>query len=495
MLGTTSRHDSIIPLMRLTLGIGVAFLVACASTAPEVSLFGYLGGSGTDDCDGIASDRAGDIYLACHSDSPDFPHLPPKPEPRSRDAMDAIVLKIEARTGHMVYATRTGGSAWDAASDVEVGRDGSVYVLGVTRSPDFPTTADALQGRYGGGDLDVFLLKLNPQGEIVYSTLLGGSRHDQATGLAVADDGTVYVGGVTTSPDFPGVRAHQHGPGGQQDGFIVSFQPENRESLQTVLIGGKGEDRVTSLALDASGHMFVGGYTRSTDFPLKRALKPRLGGEADAFLAKLRISDWSLVFSTYIGGSQIDGAYAVAVDSSGHPIVSGVSDSDDLLTTEHAFQRRRHGSIDAFVTKIDTDGQHVLWSTYYGGSRENSDQYEGGSMTVDKLGRVWLVGMTNSPDLPTRSPCQAAYGGGDYDGFLAGFSSDGSKLCYATYIGGNARDILEGVTVGGRRIYASGLSASANMQRKRLHVQAGFGGGPFDALVVGLDIPVDLSCR
>ena len=94
------------------------FLAAAA--APELTLVAYVGGSGTDDGDGITLDGAGNIYLACHSDSPDFPHLPPKAPPASRDAMDAVVVKVEAQTGRVAWATRTGGSAWDAAGDLHV---------------------------------------------------------------------------------------------------------------------------------------------------------------------------------------------------------------------------------------------------------------------------------------------------------------------------------------------------------------------------------------
>src|SRR4051812_44143259 len=133
--------------MRMAFGTYLVFLAAVSATTPEMTMVAYLGGAGTDDCDGIALDRVGDIYLACHSDSPDFPHLHAKPGPQSRD-MDAVVLKIEARTGRIVWATRTGGSNWDAAGDLEVGKDGSVYVLGQTESADFPTTADAVQRQF-----------------------------------------------------------------------------------------------------------------------------------------------------------------------------------------------------------------------------------------------------------------------------------------------------------------------------------------------------------
>jgi hypothetical protein len=206
--------------MHLALGTFLLFLAGPTVTAPELTSVAYLGGSGTDDCDGITLDGMGDIHLACHSDSPDFPQLPPKAVPASSDAMDAVVVKIAARSGRLAWATRIGGSRWDAAGDLTVAQDGFVYVVGQTESTNIPTTADAVQRHFGGPPRDVFVLKLDSKGRIVYSTLLGGSKNDEPGGMAVAGDGTVYIGGVTTSPDFPGLRPASFGPGGQEDGFI-----------------------------------------------------------------------------------------------------------------------------------------------------------------------------------------------------------------------------------------------------------------------------------
>jgi hypothetical protein len=455
---------------------------------------GFVGGSGTDDCDGIALDRAGDIYLGCHSDSPDFPHLPAKAAPTSNASMDAVVVKIEARTGRIVWATRTSGSDWDAAGDLEVAKDGSVYVLGQTQSADFPTTPDAVQRKFAGPRRDVFVLKLDAGGKIVYSTLLGGSKNDEPGGFVVSDDGTVYVSGTTWSDDFPGVRA-RFGPGGAPDGFIARLRPGDPKSLQSVLIGGKGRDPVGGLALDHAGNLFASGATSSSDFPLKNPLQAHLGGELDGFLMKLRLSDWSLLFSTYLGGSKMDFVMAVALDSADNPIVSGTTASDDFPTTPGAYQWQRRGSYDAFVTKLDPDGQRIIWSTHYGGSTESPRAYDNGSMAVDEQGRVWIDGMTAATDLPRRHAFQPRYGGGPMDGFLAALSSDGSKLCYGTYIGGNGFDTMEGIAAGNGKVYASGISASAGLPQKNWHVQSGFGGGPFDAIVIGLSAPVAEGCR
>src|ERR1019366_2386896 len=107
--------------MKRLLAICAALAAAAATSAPEPLLVGYLGGSGPADCDGITLDRAGDISLGCHSDSPDFPPLPAKAPPTSNASMDAVVVKIDGRTGNIVWAARTGGSDWDAAGDLEEG--------------------------------------------------------------------------------------------------------------------------------------------------------------------------------------------------------------------------------------------------------------------------------------------------------------------------------------------------------------------------------------
>lgn len=185
---------------------------------------------------------------------------------------------------------------------------------------------------------------------------------------------------------------------------------------------------------------------------MKNGWQPRMAGQVDAFLAKVRISDWKLEFSTYLGGSKMDAAYGLSLDSSSNPILSGVTESGDFPSTQSAFQPRLRGSVDAFVTKFSADGSRVLRSTYYGGSKANSDQLLGGNLSVDPADGVWFTGMTNSPDLPRRNPSPAAYGGGDFDGFLAALSSDGGKLCYGSYFGGNGHDTLEGLALGGGRI-------------------------------------------
>ncbi len=480
--------------MRLASGILCAFLAAGAANAPEMTLLAYLGGGGTDDCDGITTDRTGDLYLACHSDSADFPGANVFSR-RDRTTMAAVVVKMEARTGRLLWATRMGGGDWAAVGDLEVTADGSVYALGSTRSADFPTTPDAVQRRFGGPERDGILIRLDAKGKVMYSTYLGGSSNDEPTAMAVAGDGTVYVAGVTRSADFPGSRLAKLGPGGQADGFIARLRPGDPSSLRTVILGGSGVEHLAAMALDREGNLFVAGSTRSADFPVKDAVQARSAGLIDGFLMKLRTSDWSVLFSTYFGGSKIDGVDQVTVDAAGNPVVKGLTESADFPSSQKGFQARLRGSVDAFVAKFSADGSRRLWSTFYGGSKANSDQFLGGGLEIDDAGRIWFAGMTNSPDLPLRNPLQSTYGGGDFDGFLAALSSDGSKLCYGSYFGGQGHDTLEGLTIRGSQLYTSGITSSRDFTPKHSLVQRSYGGGPYDAVILGLTAPPADSCR
>src|ERR1700740_2079637 len=159
---------------------------------------------GVADCDGIALGSNDDIYLACHSPSSRLPiDVKPLKQPTEGD-FDAYVLRLNPRTGKLIYATRIGGSKYDEAAKIKVDRNGFAYAVGLTKSSAFPTTANALQRQFSGGDSDGFLVKVAPDGQVVYATFLGGSGADDCDAVALDNHGGVFVGGITESNDFPG---------------------------------------------------------------------------------------------------------------------------------------------------------------------------------------------------------------------------------------------------------------------------------------------------
>jgi Beta-propeller repeat len=470
--------------------VGTAFdrrVIHPGSQLPRTSLLPfatYLGGVNIDDCDGITSDSSGNIYLACHSNSSDFPGVTePKP---ADDQLHAHVCKIDPRVGRVLYCTQIGGSAYDEASRIKVDSRGHAYVVGFTKSHDFPTSANAVQRSYGGGDSDAFLVELDEKGKLIYSTFLGGGEADQGDALSISGNGQVCLGGTTWSKDFPKANHRNLLHGMNADGFLGCFYPGQSDTLRTFVFGGSGDEKVTGIAQDKTRNLFVVGFTASDDFPIRAALQSALHGKQDAFVIRFDLMKWEIAYATYFGGSGADSAWGVAVDGRGNPVIAGTTHSADLPTTPGVFQSHLSGASNAFVVSLDRSGKKVRYSTYFGGSGDDGSGYDGDDVVVDSREHVWLAGMTNSRDLPVLNAYQPSYGGGELDGFVTEFSVGAKGLCYSTYYGGDGRDFLEGIAVtSDDDIYATGLTASRDLKPGMRTIQATYGGG-FDAMVIGL---------
>jgi hypothetical protein len=382
-------------LARLMCIVFFATILAAQTPAPIFSTF-----LGVADCDGIALGANGDVYLACHSPSNHLPidAKPPK-QPASEGDFDAYVLRLNPKSGKLIYATRVGGSGYDEASRIKVDKDGFAYAVGFTKSHDFPTTANALQTQFGGGDSDAFLVKVAPNGQIVYATFIGGTGADQGDALALDNKGGVYVGGSTWSNDFPGQSTARVTSNG--DAFFVHIDFRRPEAFHSVVFGGQKEDKLTGVAVDGRGGLFAVGYTQSRDFPSEKPVQAELRGKGDLFLTRFAVPDLMLTFSTFFGGSGDDSGWGVTVDSRGFPVVAGITDSKDLPTSRGAYQRTNGGGVDAFVAIFEGKGYDNVRSTYFGGSGDDSSGYDGDDIKIDHHGNVWLVGLTTSRHLAT----------------------------------------------------------------------------------------------
>jgi hypothetical protein len=428
---------------------------AGAAEQPAITFSTYLGIA---DCDAVAAWH-GDAFLACHSPGNRLAHVQ-GPEPLA-NVMGGYVLRLNVKTGKLIYATNIGGSDFTAALRIKVDRQGFAYAVGLTRARDFPTTPDALQRQFAGGDTDAFLVKVAPSGQVVYATLLGGSGADQGNSVELDRKGGVLVGGTTASDDFPGQPKVRAGRG--NDAFVSYLRPAEGNSFRSVVFGGGKEEKLTGLAADGRGSAFAVGYTKSGDFPVVAPTQAQLRGISDAFLTRLRIPDLTLTSSTYFGGSGDDSGWGVAVDKEGNPLLAGITNSGDLPVSSDAFQRAAGGKLDAFLARFVGPAFATVRTTYFGGSGDDSSGYDGDDLKVDSAGNVWLVGLTGSRDLPLRRATQPVYAGGDTDGFLAVFSSQLTKLCFATYHGGSDRDLLEGLDLSGQDVIATGLTFSNDL--------------------------------
>jgi Beta-propeller repeat len=326
---------------------------------------------------------------------------------------------------------------------------------------------------------------------LFHATYLGGSASDKALAVAVDGAGNTYLTGLTQSVDFPTANAAQPASGGATDVFVSKIDPAGTALIYTTYLGGAGIDAGQGIAIDAGGSAYVTGYTGSANFPVTaNALQATLkGAPYDAFVARLG-PDGSLSYSTYLGGSDLDVANAIAVDTSGSAYVAGYTCSPDFPTL-NAFQPSLNGppygcfaGRDAFVSKIalGTPGAPLAYSTYFGGSAEDSAN----AIAVDWQGRASITGTTWSSDLPTSGLALRPYLG-SADAFVARFASAGS-LDYSSFFGGSGKD--EGTAIAADAaddVFIAGRTEStdfptANAFQTDLH-------GPADAFVARIRIP------
>ena len=269
----------------------------------------------------------------------------------STSSIDGVLARFSADGATLEFSTYFGGSSFEQISDAQVGVDGSVYLVGQTASPDLPVT-NALQATFGGVR-DLFVAKLSPALQVVYSTYLGGSSWEYGTTFGVDASGSVYVAGETYSHDFPGVNGHQPGfGGGYVDGFVAKLAPGGTSLDFSTFLGGSGSENDVTLALAPSGDIVVSGTTGSMDFPtLQPVQATHAGGYIDMFVAGLSNSG-TLQFSTYLGGDHWDYNRRVAVGNDGRVWVTGESESTNFPTRD-PLQSSKSAYNDVVIARLD----------------------------------------------------------------------------------------------------------------------------------------------
>ncbi|MDQ2825537.1 MAG: SBBP repeat-containing protein [Actinomycetota bacterium] len=455
-----------------------------------------LGGSSSDIGYSIAVDAAGNSYVVGTTASTDFPGASVLQAPLSPGASapgtDAFVSKLSPDGSSVLWSTFLGAKGRTAGYAVAVGPGGSVYVAGVTESPDFPTV-QAGQSTYGGGPSDAFVARLAPDGaSLQWSTFLGGTQTDRARGMAIDAAGNAYVTGSTSSVNFPAVNAEQSRVPRPDDidAFLTEIPADGGPFVYSTRLGGSNDDHGLAVAVDSVGAAYVTGDTLSAGFPTVRALQPASGGSAsgvagsfpDAFVAKFTPAGSALVYSTFLGGSDSDQGTAIAVDSSGAAYVTGITSSPDFPVVG-PIQARKGGDSDAFVAKIDPAGAALVYSTYLGG--DGADDANG--IAVDHNGNAAIIGTTSSANWPTVSPTQPARSSGD-DAFVAELSPGGARILFSTYLGGRDSDAGLGVAIDTHgTVHMVGVTSSPDFpQLKPLRSARPVAGG--DAFVATISV-------
>ncbi|MFL6233664.1 MAG: SBBP repeat-containing protein [Thermoanaerobaculia bacterium] len=279
---------------------------------------------------------------------------------------------------------------------------------------------------------------------LVYSTFLGGSDTDFGNAVAADRAGNAYITGWTISANFPSTGdLRPHGRTGFTDAFVTKLDPRGA-LVYSVYLGGSGPDTAYAIAAGSAGEAYVTGRTASEDFPAVNPLPPQQqGGFWNVFVAKLAPSGSSLLYSTRLGGSDIDEGHGIAVDPAGYAYVTGHTFSNDFPSV-NALDSSLGGFLrpDAFVAKLSPGGSSLVYSTYLGGTGWD----QGKAIAVDAAGRAWVTGITESGDFPIAGAVTRSYKGGT-DGFVAALGPSGSPLILSTFLGGSFYDVPEGVAV------------------------------------------------
>ena len=337
----------------------------------------------------------------------------------------------------MTYSTQIGANNFNAATAVAVDSTGAAYIAGYTDSSALPTANPAQN--FNIGSVEAFVAKLNPAGNsIEYCTYLGGSNDDRAYGIAVDANGSAYVTGTTTSPDFPTRHAEQTSLQGGRDAFVFKLNPLGDMLVFSTFLGGGGTETANGIAIDASGNSYVVGDTTSLNFPAT-GYQTANHGSQDAFVAKLSANGQQLLFSTYLGGAGADHGGAIAVDSAGVVYLTGYTWSRNFPLA-NAFQTTLAGPCNAYIARLSSNGNDLTFSTYLGGSGCTMAYPETGQgIAADALGNVYVAGVTSSNDFPLANPVQPLLEGST-DVFVTKVDPSGNLL-FSTYMGGSGVDV------------------------------------------------------
>lgn len=428
---------------------------------PVVAFSTYYGGSGEDDATDVFVDSFRDVYIVGTTQSADLVLLSPM-QANPGSSQDGYVLKMTS-AGALVFATYIGGNNLDSANGVAVDGQRRVYVVGATRSTDFPTMAGAgavlpVDATLGSANVDdAFALSLSSTGSVLrYSRYIGGLNTDIANDVALDfGSGSAFIVGDTYSADFPVGRA-DGGPvlqatfagatvGFVRDAFVFALSADGDPAYGT-FFGGNGGDSGRGIYVGADQRPAIVGQTSSSNLPVTGgAVKTALTGLADGFVAVIGPAGASLQSSSYIGGSgSSESTEAVTIDASGRLVIAGTTDSADFPTTTDAVRSAKTGApetTDAYLMVLDAGATTLAYSTYLGGSSYDSGFGVDVGRGLDRS--VVVVGETFSTNFAQLNPLQTRAGAADRgEAFVARFAPAGQSLTqnFSTYLGGTLDD-------------------------------------------------------
>ncbi len=440
----------------------------------------YVGGAGDDRGSGIAVQPGTQNAFVVGTASAGFDTTPATNpvRPNNQGGSDATVTKLSASGNSLEYSTYIGGNNADTGDDVAVDASGAAYLVGsASTGTNFPLGAATFDGSHNGG-IDVFVAKLNPTGDVLeYIGFLGGTGNDisafsNPSRIALDPSGNAYIAGATASTDFPIVGGIAGEPNDiGDDVFVSKISPAGTSLVYSTYIGGSDDDRLGGIAVDGLGSAHVAGVTESTDFNTVNELELNKTGD-DGFVFKLNAAGNALVYSTYIGGAGADDAADVAVDADGRAYVAGDTTSADLTLTSGAHDAVVNAR-DYFLTVLGPSGTTREYATYVGGTANESAT----AVDIDPLGNAYILGTTADG---ANSPESNDLGGASTEGTLSDLylvelapddTAADSDVIYATRVGGDGSESAGSIDVTGDSGFPAYITGFTNASDYPLNLE------------------------
>jgi len=337
------------------------FVAKLSSSGAELLWSTYLGGSSSGMAIALALDQAGNPVLTGNTYSTDFPTSPGAYDTSYHAYQDVFVAKLSASGSDLLWGTYLGGEGMECGYAIALDPAGNPVLTGFTDSADFPTTPGAFDTSMFGWDDDIFVAKLSASGtDLLWGTFLEGEDDERCYAVAIHPAGDPVLAGKTYSADFPitpGAYDTSHNGFGYEDIFVTRLAASGSTLVWSTFIGGESGDWAAALCLDPAGNVYVTGPTWSSDFPVTpEGYDTSRNGWNDAFLARLSFSGTTLLWSTFLGGSDGDSGAALALDPAGNPVLTGSTLSFDFPTTPGAFDTSYNGGgYDLFVSVLQVD--------------------------------------------------------------------------------------------------------------------------------------------
>lgn len=308
---------------------GTDVFIAKLTADKSIAWMTYFGGVGNDDPSNILVSPSGDLYVVGTTSSSDFPTKNAFQE-NFAGSTDAFLFKLNATGTAITFSTFLGGSGADVGYAVILGSGQEPIITGTTRSSNLPVTAGVKQPLLAGGTDVFLSRFTADGTRFVFSTLYGGSGNETPGDVIENPDGTILLDGTTSSTNLPVVNAIQEARSGSSDVFLCQFNADASELDFSTYLGGSGNENGYCMVKDSSGQIYVGGDTSSSNFPMVDPIQHSFAGGTDAFIARIAADFSAITASTYFGGAGQDSLRECSLDETGRIVGAGVTGSPDL---------------------------------------------------------------------------------------------------------------------------------------------------------------------